>query len=94
MGCTAGQAGCAPDESPAQEVTLTRAYALSRTEVTQGQFASVMGALPRRAALRALGLDHPAFPAPAGWHEAAAFADALSSAAGLEACYSCTGSGP
>ena len=41
MGCSAGDGQCAPDEAR-HPVTLTRRYAIFETEVTQGQFHSLM----------------------------------------------------
>jgi formylglycine-generating enzyme required for sulfatase activity len=88
MGCTPGQSSCNADESPVRETTLTRDYYMSRTEETQGQFQSLMG-------------YNPSFFVPCStcpveqvnWHQAAAFANAMSVASGLSVCYSCTGSG-
>ncbi|MFM2160726.1 MAG: hypothetical protein RLZZ383_238, partial [Pseudomonadota bacterium] len=89
MGCTAGQTGCEPNEYPVMPVTLTRAYYVGRTEVTQAQFEALMGYNPSQ------------FGCPAGvcpvervsWHEAAAYANAASAAAALPSCYVCTGTG-
>lgn len=47
MGCSASeQSDCYRPESPVHEVTLTRAFYLGRYEVTQAQWASVMGTNP------------------------------------------------
>jgi len=44
MGCTANDpASCGENESPAHAVTLTQPYYMARYEVTQAQWASVMG---------------------------------------------------
>ncbi len=89
MGCTPGQSSCEADESPVRTTTLTRDFYLSRTEVTQGQFLALMGYNP--SVVPSCGASCPAEFVT--WHESAAFANALSSAAGLPSCYSCTGSG-
>jgi formylglycine-generating enzyme required for sulfatase activity len=47
MGCSASNAyGCNSDESPTHQVTLTNAFYLSRTEVTQAQWVAKMGNNP------------------------------------------------
>jgi formylglycine-generating enzyme required for sulfatase activity len=47
MGCSASNNwGCASDEIPAHQVTLTKAFYLSRTEVTQAQWVGKMGNNP------------------------------------------------
>jgi len=89
MGCTAGQFDCRPDESPVRPVTLTYGYYLGQSEVTQGVFAAVMGYNPSE--YTACGADCPVESLT--WHQGAAFANAVSSAEGLESCYSCRGSG-
>jgi hypothetical protein len=89
MGCTPGQSGCEADESPVRTTTLTRDYLMSRTEVTQGQFAAVMGYSPW--SFTSCGSTCPV--ENVSWHEAARFANAVSTAAGLAACYTCSGSG-
>jgi len=68
-------------------VTLTRGFEIQATEVTQAQFADVMGY--SRSSFASCGPDCPADTV--NWHEAAAYANALSGRAGLEACYSCSG---
>ena len=84
IGCTAGQSACEADERPATPVELSGAYAIGRTEVTQAQYERLMGEAPAAAA------GCPDCPVESvTWHEAAAFANALSAHAGLEACYGC-----
>ena len=90
MGCTPGQSSCSGNESPAQTTTLTRDYYMGRTEVTQDQFSAMMGYNPSSFAT-ACGSTCPVEQVT--WHEAAAFANAVSAAAGLARCYTCTGSG-
>jgi formylglycine-generating enzyme required for sulfatase activity len=69
------------------EITLTRPFEISATEVTQGQFKLVMGYNPA-----ASSFCEPNCPVEeVSWHEAAAYCVALSTRAGLEACYSCSG---
>jgi formylglycine-generating enzyme required for sulfatase activity len=46
-GCSASNSyGCNSDESPTHQVTLTQAFYLSRTEVTQAQWVATMGNNP------------------------------------------------
>ena len=87
MGSPAAEACRDADES-ARKVTLTRALAISATEVTQGQFSQLMG-------------YNPSFHTACGkqcpvdwvsWHEAAAYCNALSKLRGLPDCYQCSGS--
>ena len=46
MGCSPGDAECSGDESPAHQVTLTNAFYMGKTEVTQAQWLAVMGTTP------------------------------------------------
>jgi formylglycine-generating enzyme required for sulfatase activity len=46
MGSPAGEAGRSEDEGPTRIVTISRAFALGRTQVTQGQWKAVMDANP------------------------------------------------
>ncbi len=89
MGCTPGQSSCESDESPVMPVTLTHDYYMGETEVTQGQYQAVMGSNP--SSFTSCGSTCPV--EQVSWHMAAAFANAVSSAAGLTQCYSCSGSG-
>jgi len=72
------------------EVTLTHAFEITTTEVTQSQFLSVLGYNPARNA--DCGPDCPVERVT--WFEAAAYCNALSVASGLEACFDCSGEGP
>jgi formylglycine-generating enzyme required for sulfatase activity len=64
-------------------VTLTRAFWLGRTEVTQGQWEAVMGTEPSR--FSACGSDCPV--ENVSWDDAVAYLNALSDLEGLERCY-------
>jgi len=75
------------------KVALTHRFVLMDAEVTQEAFKALMGYNPAK------NINVPT-PAPAGmpveyisWHEAAAYANALSAKKGLTRCYACTGSG-
>ena len=46
MGCSPGDAECLDDESPAHQVTLTNAFYMGKTEVTQAQWQATMGNNP------------------------------------------------
>ena len=46
MGCSPGDAECGFDESPAHQVTLTNAFYMGKTEVTQAQWTAKMGSNP------------------------------------------------
>ncbi len=86
MGCTAGQSDCDEDESPTVTRTLTHDFYAGKYEVTQAQFSARMGYAP--SAFAGCG-DCPV--ETVNWHEAVAFANALSMEEGYEPCYSCTG---
>lgn len=88
MGSPAEEPGRNPNEEPLQ-VTLTRAFEISRTEVTQGQFERWMGFNP--SADPECGADCPVNDV--SWYTAAAFANRLSEAEGRAACYACEGTG-
>lgn len=91
MGCTPGQVPCDADESPVRSTTLTRDYFISVTEITEAQFASVMGYNPAVSDYACGDICPPVNHVD--WSEAAAFANALSMLEGLPNCYSCTGTG-
>jgi len=46
MGCSTGDLECYGDESPAHQVTLTKAFYIGKTEVTQAQWTAKMGSNP------------------------------------------------
>ena len=92
MGCTSeleATGECYRDEYPVSEVTLTRDYLVSITEVTQDQYQAQMGVNPSY--FTDCGGDCPV--EQVSWHMAAAYAEALSASEGLPSCYVCTGSG-
>jgi formylglycine-generating enzyme required for sulfatase activity len=89
MGCTPGQSDCGSYESPVMPVTLTHDYYMGETEVTQAAYEAVMGTNPSY--FTDCGNDCPV--EMVNWHMAAAYANALSSSAGLTECYTCSGSG-
>ena len=102
--CTDGwcrvPAGCflmgAPDPGPchfpasAHAVTLTRSFEIMATEVTQGQFATVMGY--NESQFINCGATCPVERVT--WHEAAVYSNKLSVKAQLETCYTCSGGPP
>ncbi len=74
------------DDEMLHQVTLTRDFAISETEVTQAQWQVLMGNKPSRFQ----GCD--ACPVEqVNWYEALAFANALSQRSGLEECYVLSG---
>lgn len=88
MGSPTSEPGRNSDETQ-HSVTLTHRFEMLATEVTQAQFGERMGYMP--AAFTACGGDCPV--ERVNWYEAAAYCNALSSAAGLANCYTCSGSG-
>ena len=71
------------------KVSLTRSFEISTTEVTQGQFLSLMWYNPSKHST--CGLDCPV--EMVNWYEAAAYCNALSASKGLARCYDCKGTG-
>lgn len=61
MGATASETGSYPDETPSQNVTLTKGFSIGITVVTQGQWSAVMETRPWEG--DALAQDHPDCPA-------------------------------
>ncbi len=82
MGSPEGEEGRDRDEIQ-HTVTLTRAFLLQSTEVTQGEYEAVMGENPSY--FDACGPDCPVELVT--WHNAIDYANALSIAEGLDACY-------
>ena len=86
MGSPSGEPGRDSDEAQ-HEVTLTRAFYLQATEVTQGQWRALMNNNP--SGFNSCGDDCPV--ETVNWWEAAAYANALSGQEGLPACYALEG---
>ena len=84
IGAPAGERGRRPDEA-AISVTLTRPYAIGRTEVSQALYRSVMHTNP------SLQIDDALPVERVTWIEAAQFANSLSAHHGLTACYRFSG---
>ena len=80
---------CRATNETQHQVTLTRSFEISTTEVTQAQFKAIMGYNP--SSFSTCGTTCPV--EKVSWHEAVAYANALSKKAGMTACYDCTGSG-
>jgi formylglycine-generating enzyme required for sulfatase activity len=70
-------------------VTLTHPFEIATTEVTRAQFAERMGYDPSTTT----GCGDACPVETVSWHQAAAYCNALSAAAGLPSCYSCSGTG-
>jgi formylglycine-generating enzyme required for sulfatase activity len=71
------------DDETQHSVTITRAYCMKATEVTQGEWQSVMGSNPSN--FRNCGANCPV--EQVSWGEAAGYANALSRREGLPECY-------
>ena len=84
MGAMPGDS-CNPTNEDRRRVTLTHAIEITAFEVTGSQYRAVMGANPSsKKCGEACPVDNVT------WHQAAAFANALSAARGLTPCYDCT----
>lgn len=88
MGASAGEA-CNYDGNTQRQVTLTHSFKIQTTEVTQAQFQSLMGYNPSY--FTACGINCPV--EEVNWHEATAYCNALSTQAGYDKCFNCSGSG-
>lgn len=85
LGSPDDEPGRQPDETR-RRVTLTRPFWMARTEVTQAQWAALMGNRPGQfSGLLGGGPLHPV--EMVSWHDAVAYANALSTAEGLPECY-------
>jgi formylglycine-generating enzyme required for sulfatase activity len=89
MGAGEDEPGFEQREGPIHEVEITRPFALKRTEVTQEEWVAVMDSNPAFNSLC------PTCPVErVSWWDSVFFANAISEANGLEACYemtNCTG---
>jgi len=98
MGCTAAQqadGNCGGHEFPAHSVTLTNDFWMSETEVTQGQWSSVLPGSPNPSSFSSCPEDSTGATCPVeevNWYEVLEFANAVSSAQGLAECYTVNGS--
>ncbi len=88
MGSPAG--GGDSDEKPQHKVLISRGYWMMEHEVTQGQWKAAMGGM-NPSHFSSCGVQCPV--RRVSWHEAAAFANKLSEAQRLEACFVCEGKG-
>jgi formylglycine-generating enzyme required for sulfatase activity len=94
MGCTPGQSSCHSDESPVHSVTLTNNFWMGETEVTQGQWSSVLPGSPNPSGFLSCPEDSTGATCPVetvNWYEALAFANDLSIFENLPECYTLTG---
>ncbi len=82
MGSPASEDGRFTDETQ-HRVTITRAFLMQATEVTQGQYRSLMGKNPSH--FTSCGDDCPV--ETVSWREAVAYCNALSRKEGLPECY-------
>ena len=86
MGCTPEQGSdCYDYEKPSHEVTLTRSFALMKTEVTQGLYEKVMGENPSEFKGENRPIEN------VSWYDAVTFANKLSVMEGRETCYEING---
>jgi formylglycine-generating enzyme required for sulfatase activity len=82
MGSPTGEEGREADENQ-HRVTITRAYCMKATEVTQGEWQAVMGSNP--SAFKNCGANCPV--EQVSWDDAVGYANALSRREGLPECY-------
>ena len=79
--------GTETDEHPVHDVTMTRSFLMSRTEVTQEQWAAVMGSAPSYFKGDGLPVEQ------VSWFDAVAYCNRLSLMEGFDTCYSGRGAG-
>jgi len=89
MGAPASESCFTSDNQHVHAVTLTRAFEITATEMTQAEHVALTGTNPSN--LLACGLDCPVDTM--SWHAAAAACNAMSAYAEMPPCYACTGSG-
>lgn len=91
MGSPETEAGRRDNEAQ-REVTLTRPFLIARTEVTQAQYAAVMGDNPACNDVPGVSLIDPDFPVQCvRWMDAAAYCNRLSEHEGLALAYELDG---
>jgi formylglycine-generating enzyme required for sulfatase activity len=87
MGSPESEGGRNPNEAQLA-VEISRPFEISATEITQAQYRALVGSNPSERA------DCPDCPVDSvDWYTAAAFANRVSEAAGLPACYECADEG-
>jgi len=89
LDCVSSRADCQGGRGEvAHEVTLTRSFFLSKTEVTQKQWQTVMGSNPSKFSTKKLGYVSDRNPVESiTWLDAALFTNALSQKDSLPPCY-------
>jgi len=88
MGSPSG-AKCASGNETQHKVTLTKNFKMQTTEVTQGQYKSIVGSNPSTiSSCKGTSANCPVETVT--WHEAARYCNLLSAKAKLTECYSCT----
>ncbi len=87
MGSPSGEPGRFDREGPQHEVVLTRSFYLKSTQVTQGEWESLMGNNPSR--FSSCGSECPV--EQVSWWDSVAYCNALSRHEGLAECYTLTG---
>ncbi len=88
MGSPGGELGQDTDETQ-HSVTLSRAFFMGQTEVTQGQWKALSGGTTNPSNFSTCGDNCPV--ETMDWYAAVAFANARSAAEGLTSCYTLTG---
>ena len=92
VGSPLNEVGRAGDDLYLHDVTLTHAFQIGTTEVTQALFEQVTGTNPSYTdETHFLCAECPVDQVT--WHQAVEFTNILSEAAGLTLCYACTGEG-
>lgn len=89
MGSPYDEPGRSTDETP-HSVTLTYPFEMSIREITQGEFNALMGYNPSDK--KSCGTNCPVDSI--SWHEACAYANAMSQSKGVAPCYDCSGTKP
>lgn len=89
MGSPAQDEDAEQDEKPQHRVTLSQPFFISATEVTQGQYAAVMGTNPSHFVEGAQATSRPV--EGVSWFDAVAYCNRLSQREGREPCYQIDG---